>query len=165
MGSLIISLETILNDSLFKISRLWQQLTLLVTRWITQIYLLFFTNVTQWTCLSNYAIPRDVQLTVDERCRFSWKIEIKWQRIPSFSVNQGSFKSLFSHVRRKPLKIKASNLPTFLKFKEVLAYWKDFANFWTLVLQCAYNRRYIICYKFQFNWRNQQIICSWKTVN
>ena len=51
MGSLILSLKAILNDILSKISRLWRQLTLRVTLWITQIYLLFFTNVIQWTCL------------------------------------------------------------------------------------------------------------------
>ena len=39
--SLILSLETIFSESLFKISRLWQQLTLLVTRWLTQIYVIF----------------------------------------------------------------------------------------------------------------------------
>ena len=66
MRSLIFSLETILNDSLFEISRLWQQLTLLVTRWIAQIYLLFFTNVIQWICLSNYVIPSNIQLTLDK---------------------------------------------------------------------------------------------------
>ena len=38
----IVSLETILNDSLFKISRLWRQLTPLVTHWINQIYLPFY---------------------------------------------------------------------------------------------------------------------------
>ena len=37
----ILSLETILNESLFKIPWLWMQLTLLVTRWITQICLTF----------------------------------------------------------------------------------------------------------------------------
>ena len=65
VGSLIVSQETILNDSLLKISRLWLELTLIVTHWMTQIYLLFFTNVIQWTCLSHYAIPSNVQLMLD----------------------------------------------------------------------------------------------------
>ena len=39
--SQILSLETIWNDSPFKLSRLSWQLTLLVTRWITRIYTIF----------------------------------------------------------------------------------------------------------------------------
>ena len=62
MGTLIISLETILNHSPFKIPRRSRQLTLLVARWITQSYAPIVIIVSQWACSSNYAIPSDANL-------------------------------------------------------------------------------------------------------
>ena len=65
-------------------------MTLFVTRWISQMYLLFFTNVIQWICLSNYAIPSDVQLTMD--ALYTWT--------ESEIFNQGP-QSVVSNFQRK----------------------------------------------------------------
>ena len=43
----------------------FQTVTAIKRRWITQDYTIFFTNMLQWTCLSSYVIPNDVQLTLE----------------------------------------------------------------------------------------------------
>ena len=78
MGSLILSLEKILNDSLFKFSRLRRQLT----RWITQIYLVFVTNVIQWTCLSNYTPMSNICWTHFPIISLKWEYNVcHWSKL------------------------------------------------------------------------------------